>query len=374
MIELNKIIRQLPKDARKIFHALKKHYVQIKKDKLQNLKILLTAAKLQLASYGYEQKRAPLSLKKEFYTYIFLDPREVSTIFRYKTENNSYVSFKQGKPYYVGKRKRTQLRPDAENSRRNRIFNAKTERIKKAGCVPIRVVFGPTIEALAFAREIFLIKTIGRVNLKTGPLVNLTDGGEGSSGQVYTDELRKIRSDALKGKPKSQSTILKHVAARRANGTYIRSAQALERTKKTNLERYGVTSTFHTKIAHKNQKESRKNNGKPWHSEKTRQKLKESARKVPKVRCPYCNKIGRWNNMQYWHFEFCISKPGNKNNQILLERRKRRNANVSRAIKLRGSVPQRKVICPKCNKVGGIGGIKRYHGLDGSKCARRISK
>jgi hypothetical protein len=33
----------------------------------------------------------------------------------------------------------------------------------------------------------------------------------------------------------------------------------------------------------------------------------------PKLKCPYCEKIGGTGNMQRWHFDNCLNKPGNEN-------------------------------------------------------------
>jgi hypothetical protein len=46
-----------------------------------------------------------------------------------------------------------------------------------------------------------LIKTIGRADLKLGPLTNMTDGGEGSSNR--SEETKRKYSEKMKGKPKS---------------------------------------------------------------------------------------------------------------------------------------------------------------------------
>jgi hypothetical protein len=54
-------------------------------------------------------------------------------------------------------------------------------------------------EEEAFALEIDLIKKYGRRDLGTGPLVNMTDGGEGLSGPCPPERRKKI-SDARKGK------------------------------------------------------------------------------------------------------------------------------------------------------------------------------
>ena len=43
-------------------------------------------------------------------------------------------------------------------------------------------------EEEAFKHEIYMIAVFGRKDLRTGILRNLTDGGEGSSGRVVTEE------------------------------------------------------------------------------------------------------------------------------------------------------------------------------------------
>jgi hypothetical protein len=49
----------------------------------------------------------------------------------------------------------------------------------------------------AFCLEIELIKSIGRIDLNTGPLCNLTDGGDGLSS--ISRDVRKAKSEKLKG-------------------------------------------------------------------------------------------------------------------------------------------------------------------------------
>ena len=54
------------------------------------------------------------------------------------------------------------------------------------------------IEALKI--EIETIARIGRIDTNTGPLINLTDGGEGASGAVRSEETKNKMSIAAKGK------------------------------------------------------------------------------------------------------------------------------------------------------------------------------
>jgi hypothetical protein len=49
-----------------------------------------------------------------------------------------------------------------------------------------------------FQREVFWINYFGRKQLKEGTLVNLTNGGEGVSGRVYTKEERLLKSNFWK--------------------------------------------------------------------------------------------------------------------------------------------------------------------------------
>jgi hypothetical protein len=48
--------------------------------------------------------------------------------------------------------------------------------------------------------EIFYINRIGRRDLETGPLVNLTDGGSGKKSHIVSQEIRDKISKGMKGK------------------------------------------------------------------------------------------------------------------------------------------------------------------------------
>jgi hypothetical protein len=41
------------------------------------------------------------------------------------------------------------------------------------------------------------------------------------------------------------------------------------------------------------------------HKEETKQKMREAALNIPKLMCPYCNKVGSPHNMIRWHFNNC---------------------------------------------------------------------
>jgi len=76
--------------------------------------------------------------------------------------------------------------------------------VNKAGhAVEIVEEFLP--ECVAFQKEINLIKSIGRQDLGLGSLVNKTDGGEGPSGQIMSQNARDKISKATKGRTFTQA-------------------------------------------------------------------------------------------------------------------------------------------------------------------------
>ena len=112
---------------------------------------------------------------KKYYTYAYL--REDRT------------------PYYIGK------------GTENRAFKRSKTDIKP----PIdksRVIFlkQQLTEEEAFKHEIYMIAVFGRKDLGTGILRNLTDGGEGCSGLIHSEDTRNKRSKSNKGNTHSEET------------------------------------------------------------------------------------------------------------------------------------------------------------------------
>lgn len=117
-------------------------------------------------------------MKNVFYTYAYL--RE------------------DGTPYYIGKGKGKRAydrkRHSAYVPSRNRILILKKN----------------LTEEKAFKHEIYMINVFGRKDLGSGILYNLTDGGDGPSGYVYTEEQRKKMGDMRRGKKRpNHSKIMK---------------------------------------------------------------------------------------------------------------------------------------------------------------------
>ncbi len=135
-------------------------------------------------------------LKKEYYVYIYLDPRKSGTYIYGKYDFDH-------QPIYVGKGKRKRA---YYFERRNFLLRAKLEKFEK----PIVFILGEKLtEQEAFSIEKDAISSIGLLFYNKGPLCNLTTGGEGPSGASRSKETREKISKALKGikrKPITEET------------------------------------------------------------------------------------------------------------------------------------------------------------------------
>ena len=77
-----------------------------------------------------------------------------------------------------------------------------------------------------------LIKHYGRKDLKEGNLINKTDGGDGTSGALFTEERRKKISDAGKGRKVSDETRRKQSEYAKANPVFKGKTHSEESKKK----------------------------------------------------------------------------------------------------------------------------------------------
>ena len=100
-----------------------------------------------------------------------------------------------GTPYYIGKGKGRR----AWNSHKRNMLPGDRSRIK--------ILLDGMTEEEALEAERDLISLLGRKDLGSGCLRNLTDGGEGTSGRshVTSVEHREKLSVAAKGKPKTEA-------------------------------------------------------------------------------------------------------------------------------------------------------------------------
>ena len=133
-----------------------------------------------------------------FYIYAYLDPRKKGK-FKYNGLEFDYQPFYIGKGN--GKRCYRAIEPNKLKKQRKNIKREYVNKLYSLGLKPIIIkLFENLTESDAFEKEIELIESIGRINLKTGPLTNMTEGGDGISGNIISEETRKKISEAHKGK------------------------------------------------------------------------------------------------------------------------------------------------------------------------------
>jgi hypothetical protein len=115
-----------------------------------------------------------------------------------------YIIFRlDGTPCYVGKGKGKRIEKNNYKSH-TPIKNL----INKYGNLPKVKIRENLMEVEAFETEIALIKAIGRF-IHGGPLLNMTDGGDGPSGNIHSIETKSKMRFAKIGIKRSEETILK---------------------------------------------------------------------------------------------------------------------------------------------------------------------
>ena len=121
-----------------------------------------------------------------FYVYIYLDPRKPG---KYTYGDCCFLY----EPFYIGKGKGNRYK---DYNYRNNYFQNKINKIKRCGYELIIIKIEDRLnENESFILESKLIKLIGRFDLNKGPLINLTDGGEGISGYKFSDCIKKYKSE-----------------------------------------------------------------------------------------------------------------------------------------------------------------------------------
>ena len=116
-----------------------------------------------------------------YYTYIYYDP----------SRNNE--------PIYVGKGQKERAWGHLRSKKGGPFIN-RLRYMQRNNINPIIGLYAGIDEEFALFLEEELISKYGRKDLGLGPLLNLTDGGEGLSGRKMTDETKKKMSEKRKGK------------------------------------------------------------------------------------------------------------------------------------------------------------------------------
>lgn len=121
-----------------------------------------------------------------------------------------------GEPFYVGKgsiHKKEPYRRANVSTKRNNWWR----RIADKHGVAVEIVAHFVTDADAQTHEKTLIAEIGRADLGKGPLVNLTDGGDGHCGLIIPERVLKIRSD-LASRPRTEAWVTSIRRARKNGG------------------------------------------------------------------------------------------------------------------------------------------------------------
>ena len=149
----------------------------------------------------------------------------------------------------------------------------------------IKIVAGGLLECRAHEIEKEMILFFGRKCNKTGILRNITEGGEGVSGLVHSEESKKKMSLRKIGKLLSEEHRTK---ISYSNAKYWLGKSRSEEDK---------------------QKMSGNKKGVPL-SEETKAKMSKvrAGRKQELTTCPYCSKQGGNQNMHRYHFDNCKDK------------------------------------------------------------------
>jgi len=147
-----------------------------------------------------EEERIEQEMCKEFYVYLYLDPRKMGE-YRY---GDGVYSFEY-EPFYVGKGKDGRKTDHLNEAKRNYTEGNQLKlnvirKIWKEGLEPIIIVYKDNLteDEAIHQFEIPMIAAIGRRDKGLGPLTNLTDGGEGVSGYIMTEEDKLNQSINLK--------------------------------------------------------------------------------------------------------------------------------------------------------------------------------
>lgn len=118
---------------------------------------------------------------REFLVYVLTDP------------------LRGNEPFYVGKGDRKRLSRQLIKSTRPQVLSRVTA-IRNSGLQPgVLVPVSTQSEVLALLAEATLIGHYGRQDTGEGPLLNRTNGGEGTVGRVMPSHLRAQLSERMKG-------------------------------------------------------------------------------------------------------------------------------------------------------------------------------
>lgn len=108
----------------------------------------------------------------------------------------------KNEPFYIGIGSDLKYKRANERSRRNDIWYKITNKTE----YEVQIIFYDITWEEACEKEKEFILLYGRIDLNTGVLCNMTDGGDGVVGFLFTDEIKEKISKAITGIKRSDET------------------------------------------------------------------------------------------------------------------------------------------------------------------------
>ena len=212
-----------------------------------------------------------------------------------------------GLPFYVGKgcdRRDTSHLRKARCITESSSFNIRTIlKLLRNNQEPVieRIVENIDEELALFIEEEFISKH-GRRDLGTGILTNLTNGGDGVSGFVRSEESKKKHSDSISGSKhhsygKQHSEETRRKISESHKGIRPNSETRLKLSESAKKRGYSQPQIDAMRKANLGRK----------HTEEFKQNMSEARKGIPqpKVECPHCGLVGGISGMKHWHFDKC---------------------------------------------------------------------
>jgi hypothetical protein len=228
-----------------------------------------------------------------YYVYAYLDPRKPGT-YRYKTDFG-WATFDH-EPYYIGKGIRNRYTVHVEmavKKQRRGLKYSKIRKILRSGHeLLIKKSKCTFAEVDSFLCEQQLIRVIGRFDLGTGPLTNLTDGGEGAWNSKQSDKKRKACAEAARNQAAAMTK-----AARKRRAVIANAAAQLV-TRDAEAHKEGIRRSWAKRHQTPEEREA--------YRLKYKSALLATIAAYPTVTCPHCGLTARQSsNMKRWHFDKC---------------------------------------------------------------------
>ena len=174
-------------------------------------------------------------------------------------------------PYYIGKGKGNRVYKKSKNDIRPPRDKSRIILLKQN-----------LSEEDAFNHEKYMIAIFGRKDLGTGILHNRTDGGDGSSGVLQTEETKLKRSNALKGRPRPEEVKSKIGEKNKGKTQSQEAKNKISETHKGNKYWVGKTHTEEAKQKMRDAKIGKSSHMKgKSHTEETKDKISASKKGKP---------------------------------------------------------------------------------------------